>query len=73
MRHLSRIKSSLQPQTAQPQAKSTPSSGFLMGLKDPITGGAQLLPRALAGISKFRWNCTLTPVSQLLYQKRQSV
>ena len=28
-----------------------PSSGFMMGLKDPITGGAQLLPRALAGIT----------------------
>ena len=47
---LARIKSSLQPQTAQPQV-APPSSGFLMGLKDPITGGAQLLPRALAGIT----------------------
>lgn len=28
-----------------------PSSGFLMGLKDPITGGAQLLPRTLSGIT----------------------
>jgi hypothetical protein len=25
-----------------------PTSGFVMGLKDPISGGAQLLPRALA-------------------------
>jgi hypothetical protein len=47
---LARIKSSLQPQPAQPQV-APPSSGFLMGLKDPITGGAQLLPRALAGIT----------------------
>lgn len=28
-----------------------PSSGFMMGLKDPITGGAQMLPRALAGVT----------------------
>ena len=28
-----------------------PSSGFLMGLKDPITGGAQLLPRALSSVT----------------------
>ena len=47
---LARIKSSLQPQAAQPQV-TPPSSGFTMGLKDPITGGAQLLPRALAGIT----------------------
>jgi hypothetical protein len=31
---------------AQPQA-SAPTSGFLMGLKDPISGGAQLLERIL--------------------------
>jgi hypothetical protein len=35
-----------------PQAQVTPpSSGFMMGLKDPITGGAQMLPRALAGVT----------------------
>lgn len=27
---------------------AAPTSGFLMGLKDPISGGAQLLPRALS-------------------------
>jgi len=27
---------------------AAPTSGFVMGLKDPISGGAQLLPRALA-------------------------
>lgn len=35
---------------AQPQSKQTPEqkfSGFLMGLKDPISGGAQLLEKAL--------------------------
>lgn len=43
---LSRIKSSLAP---TPQAEvQAPSSGFLMGLKDPISAGAQMLPRALA-------------------------
>jgi len=35
---------------AQPQSKQAPEqkfSGFLMGLKDPISGGAQLLEKAL--------------------------
>lgn len=34
-----------------PSTATPPSYGFLMGLKDPITGGAQLLPRALAGLT----------------------
>jgi hypothetical protein len=59
---LARIKSSLQPQTAQPQA-TPPSSGFMMGLKDPITGAAQLIPRALAGITSLG-GTTPNPVSQ---------
>ena len=36
--------------SGQPQV-TPPSSGFMMGLKDPITGGAQILPRALAGVT----------------------
>jgi len=40
-----------------------PSSGFMMGLKDPITGGAQLIPRALAGITSLG-GTTPNPVSQ---------
>jgi hypothetical protein len=59
---LARIKSSLQPQPSQPQV-TPPSSGFLMGLKDPITGAAQLLPRALAGITSLG-GTTPNPVSQ---------
>jgi len=59
---LARIKSSLQPQPAQPPV-APPSSGFLMGLKDPITGAAQLLPRALAGITSLG-GATPNPVSQ---------
>ena len=59
---LARIKSSLQPQPAQPPV-APPSSGFLMGLKDPITGAAQLLPRALAGITSLG-GTTPNPVSQ---------
>lgn len=31
----------------QPQAATPPSNAFLMGLKDPLSGGAQLLPRGL--------------------------
>ena len=59
---LARIKSSLQPETVQPQV-TPPSSGFAMGLKDPITGGAQLLPRALASITSLG-GTTPNPVSQ---------
>lgn len=59
---LARIKSSLQPQPDQPPV-APPSSGFLMGLKDPITGAAQLLPRALAGITSLG-GTTPNPVSQ---------
>jgi len=59
---LARIKSSLQPQPTQPPV-APPSSGFLMGLKDPITGAAQLLPRALAGITSLG-GTTPNPVSQ---------
>jgi hypothetical protein len=35
----------------QPQASAPITSGFQMGLKDPISGGAQLLPRGLAFLS----------------------
>ena len=59
---LARIKSSLQPQPDQPPV-APPTSGFLMGLKDPITGAAQLLPRALAGITSLG-GTTPNPVSQ---------
>ena len=68
---LARIKSSLQPQTAQPQA-TPPSSGFLMGLKDPITAGAQLLPRALAGITSLG-GTTPNPVSQFFSEEAKRV
>ncbi len=44
-------------------AVTPPSSGFLMGLKDPITGGAQLLPRALAGVTSLG-GIAPNPVSQ---------
>lgn len=35
-----------QPAAAQPETQA-PTSGFMMGLKDPISGGAQLLERVL--------------------------
>ena len=54
-----------------PQAKA-PSSGFLMGLKDPITGGAQLLPRALAGITSLG-GTTPNPVSQFFSEEAKRV
>ena len=68
---LARIKSSLQPQTTQPQV-TPPSSGFLMGLKDPITGAAQLLPRALAGITSLG-GTTPNPVSQFFSEEAKRV
>jgi hypothetical protein len=49
-----------------------PSSGFLMGLKDPITGGAQLLPRALAGITSLG-GTTPNPVSQFFSEEAKRV
>lgn len=54
-----------------PQAKA-PSSGFLMGLKDPITGAAQLLPRALAGITSLG-GTTPNPVSQFFSEEAKRV
>ena len=68
---LARIKSSLQPQTTQPQV-TPPSSGFTMGLKDPITGGAQLLPRALASITSLG-GATPNPVSQFFSEEAKRV
>jgi hypothetical protein len=49
-----------------------PSSGFMMGLKDPITGGAQLLPRALAGITS-GFGTYENPVSQFFTSEAQRV
>jgi len=54
-----------------PQAKA-PSSGFMMGLKDPITGGAQLLPRALAGITSLG-GAVPNPVSQFFSEEAKRV
>jgi hypothetical protein len=52
---LSKIKASLgkpptplvQTAPATPASNEAPTNSFLMGLKDPISGGAQLLPRGL--------------------------
>ena len=56
-----------------PQAQVTPpSSGFMMGLKDPITGGAQLLPRALAGVTS-GFGAYQNPVSEFFTSEAQRV
>jgi hypothetical protein len=47
-----------------------PSSGFMMGLKDPITGGAQLLPRALAGVTS-GFGAYQNPVSEFFTGEAQ--
>jgi hypothetical protein len=55
--------------SGKPQV-TPPSSGFFMGLKDPITGGAQLLPRALAGVTSLG-GVAPNPVSQFFSQEAQ--
>lgn len=51
---------------------NAPTSGFLMGLKDPISGGAQLLPRALAGVTSLG-GIAPNPVSQFFNREAQRV
>jgi hypothetical protein len=68
---LSRIKSSLQPTPTQPEAKA-PSSGFMMGLKDPITAGAQMIPRALGAVASLG-GTKPNSLSELLYREAQRV
>jgi hypothetical protein len=56
-----------------PQAQVTPpSSGFMMGLKDPITGGAQMLPRALAGVTS-GFGAFENPVSEFFSSEAKRV
>lgn len=67
---LARIKSSLEP-TPQPETNA-PSSGFLMGLKDPISAGAQMLPRALGFAASFG-GTKPNSLSELLYKEAKRV
>lgn len=55
--------------SGQPQV-TPPSSGFMMGLKDPITGGAQILPRALAGVTS-GFGTYQNPVSEFFSTEAQ--
>lgn len=55
--------------SGQPQV-TPPSSGFMMGLKDPITGGAQLLPRALSGVTS-GFGAYQNPVSEFFTSEAQ--
>ena len=55
--------------SGQPQV-TPPSSGFMMGLKDPITGGAQMLPRALAGVTS-GFGAYQNPVSEFFSTEAQ--
>ena len=55
--------------SSEPQV-TPPSSGFLMGLKDPITGGAQMLPRALAGVTS-GFGAYQNPVSEFFSSEAQ--
>lgn len=49
-----------------------PSSGFMMGLKDPITGGAQLLPRALSSVTS-GFGAFENPVSEFFSSEARRV
>jgi hypothetical protein len=51
---------------------AAPSSGFMMGLKDPISGGAQLLPRGLAYAASLGGNVE-NPVSRFLAEEARRV
>jgi hypothetical protein len=55
--------------SGQPQV-TPPSSGFMMGLKDPITGGAQLLPRALSSVTS-GFGAYQNPVSEFFTSEAQ--
>jgi hypothetical protein len=56
---------------SMPQAKA-PSSGFMMGLKDPITAGAQMIPRALGAVASLG-GTKPNSLSELLYKEAQRV
>jgi hypothetical protein len=56
---------------SMPQAKA-PSSGFLMGLKDPITAGAQMIPRALGAVASLG-GTKPNSLSELLYKEAKRV
>jgi len=54
-----------------PQAKA-PSSGFMMGLKDPITAGAQMIPRALGAVASLG-GTKPNALSDLLFREAKRV
>jgi hypothetical protein len=54
-----------------PQAKA-PSSGFLMGLKDPITAGAQMIPRALGAVASLG-GTKPNSLSDMLYREAKRI
>ena len=56
---------------SMPQAKA-PSSGFMMGLKDPITAGAQMIPRALGAVASLG-GTKPNSLSELLYREAKRV
>lgn len=51
---------------------AAPSSGFMMGLKDPISGAAQLMPRGLAYATSLGGNVE-NPVSRFLAEEARRV
>ena len=51
---------------------NAPTSGFMMGLKDPISGAAQLAPRGLAYVTSLGGNVT-NPVSRFFDKEARRV
>lgn len=66
------IKAGLAKPEDFPSEASAPSSSFLMGLKDPISGGAQLLPKALETVTSLG-GIAPNPVSQFFGSEAQRV
>jgi len=65
------IASSLGVSKEQPSV-AAPSSGFLMGIKDPISAGAQLLPRGLEQVTSLG-GLAPNPVSRFFGSEAQRV
>lgn len=66
------IKAGLAKPEDFPQEVTTPSNAFLMGLKDPISGGAQLLPKALETVTSLG-GMAPNPVSQFFGSEAQRI
>ena len=70
--HLGKAKPTQSPMSSTDVNTGDITSGFAMGLKDPISGGAQLLPRGLEAITSLG-GLAPNPVSQFFGSEAQRV